>query len=103
MKPTARKLLEAMQRGEEISVKTSILRHGISAAGQRMSELRLKHGIDVRDRWAEAPNGGMYKIWFLPKELQTRNQPRTETVVRAHTRRLNVIEDEQPEQISLFG
>lgn len=103
MKPTCRKLLEAMQRGEEISVKTSIMRFGISACGQRMSDLRLKHGIDVRDRWAQAPNGALYKVWFLPPALQTGRVPKTETVVRAHVRQLNVIDKDEPTQPGLFG
>lgn len=104
MKPSCAKLYEAMRRGEEISVKTSIRRFGISACGQRMTELRLKYGIDVRDRWAVAPNGAQHKIYFLPPELRTQPAPKPEvTFVTAHSRRRNVIEPE-PEacQGSLF-
>ena len=88
MKPSCKKLLEAMQRGEEISVKTSIIRHGISACGQRMTELRNKYGVDVCDRWAVATNGARYKIYFLPPALQAKSGPKPATVpVIGHTRR----------------
>ena len=104
MKESCRKLYEAMLRGEEISVKTSIMRFGISSCGQRMTDLRLKYGVDVRDRWAVAPNGAQYKIYFLPPELRTQPKAKPEvTIVTAHTRRRNVIEQEPEEQISLFG
>ena len=104
MKPSCKKLLEAMQRGEEISVKTSIIRHGISACGQRMTELRAA-GIPVQDRWAAAPNGAKYKIYFLPADRQTGGRRPQETVVRAHVSRLSNDIDAEPVDIqkNLFG
>ena len=101
MKPSCKKLYEAMQSGEEISVKTSIMRHGISAAGQRMTELRNKYGVDVRDRWAIAPNGARYKIYFLPPALQAKSGPKPAAVFTwsISTRRHNALTGAEPADI----
>ena len=105
MKPSCLNLYEAMQRGEEISVKTSIMRYGISAAGQRCGDLRRKYGKPIAEKWAVAPNGARYLIWYLKPEDRGPYAPKTETIVRAHTRRLaNVIEDGmEPVQENLFA
>jgi len=104
MKPSCKVILDALHRGEELSPMTSINRLGLSALSQRVGELRNKHLIDIRDRWAMSPRGGRYKIYFLPMSLR-KPTPQTEIIVHAHVRRLLTGHEacEVDDQQSLFS
>jgi hypothetical protein len=64
MRPAARNILEAMLRGEEISIMDS-RRLKCGAIPQRVSELRAL-GIEVKDRFPTV-NGERqaYKVYYL--------------------------------------
>jgi len=96
MKPSAKRVLEALQRGEELTIQRSISLLGVSALSQRITELR-RDGYDIRDRFGTVKGERKpFKVYWMAVPKQP--APRTETVVREHVRRLNVIEDEPVEQ-----
>ena len=103
MKDQAKTILDALLRGERISPKDSTRRYGIMALAQRVSELRklgypIKDFFPVRDGRVQK-----YKVYFI-EAAKPPPAPKPEvTIVTAHTRRRNVIEQEPEEQISLFG
>lgn len=100
MKPSAKTILEALQRGEQLSTNDSCIRYGIRALGQRITELR-KAGYPIKDRYGKV-NGkrAPFKIYFMDT---VKPSPRTETVVRAHVRRMVAGVEEMDEQPGLFA
>lgn len=101
MKPTTKAVLQWLQSGKELTIQTGIRYLGQSAITQRVSELRAS-GYDIKDKFAKtAGERKPYKVYWM--ETVAKPAPKTETIVRAHTRRINQMEQETPEsQIGLF-
>lgn len=107
MKPSAQRVFAALLRGEKISIHDS-KRLSCGAIGQRLGEIahspELAHlGLTISSDWGRVRGEKQaWKVWWI-EGMPKQSQPKTVAIVREHTRRLNVIEDEQPDQISLFG
>ena len=50
-------LLQAMQRGERLTVAKAMYEYGVYALSQRCGELRVKWGWPIRSTMIELPNG----------------------------------------------
>ena len=86
MKPSARTVLAALTRGEKISINDS-RRLRCGAIGQRISELRAI-GVKILDRHPMVEGKrAAWKVYWM--EVEAVPPPKTETIVRAHVRRLS--------------
>lgn len=73
MKPTMppvesrqlRALLEALLRGERLSVLTALDKYGIYALSQRVGELTNKYGWPVKKDWLKLPSKKTVKVYSL--------------------------------------
>ena len=109
MKPSACRVFAALMRGERLSIHDS-KRLRCGAIGQRVSEIKtspqLKNlGLTISSDWGRA-NGERqaWKVWWI-EGAKPAPAPKPEfTFVTAHSRRLNIIEQEPEEcQGSLFS
>lgn len=96
MRKSARKILERLMNGEQLSICDS-LRVDCGAIPQRVSDLR-KLGIEVLDRHPYVDGKRQaYKVYYM--DVAPKPQPRTETVVRAHVRRLGELDGVETEDV----
>lgn len=58
-------LLCALQRGERLTELQATLRYHITAASQRLGDLRRKFGWPVQSRWIETEGGKTCKEYYL--------------------------------------
>jgi hypothetical protein len=101
MKPQSRTILNALLRGETLTMQTALRRHSIAALSQRITELRRDPSVlaEITSRRVE---NEVYHEYFI-EGLRRTNLPAPEgrrVQVVAHTRRIGCAVDDQP---SLFG
>jgi len=73
MKPTLppaeckqlRTLLEAMLRGEKLTVLTALDKYGVYALSQRCGQLAREYGWPVAKGWVHLPSGKMVRSYWL--------------------------------------
>jgi hypothetical protein len=68
MKPSAMKVLQHLQEGNEITPLVSIQRLEICALSQRIGELR-RAGYDIKDLWLKSKSGGRYKTYYMDAQV----------------------------------
>lgn len=60
------KVMELLNKGERLTVKSALVNHGIGSLPRRLLDLKERNGItDIKEEWVKNSEGKrLYKVWY---------------------------------------